>query len=87
MRTSFRAMQNAVETKALLTGGEYVTESTLHQQRVQRRSRWGTVCLFLLAVTLGALVFGSWWNTGQLLVNHTKVPAYFAPIANSSGLK
>jgi hypothetical protein len=87
VRTSFRATQNAVETKALLTGGEYVTESTLHQQRVQRRSRWGTVCLFLLAVMLRALLFGSWWNPHRVVVSHTKTNHSVAPLATRTGLK
>ena len=87
MRTSFRATQNAVETKALLTWGEYVTESTLYQQRVQRRSRWGAVCLFLLAVTLAANLFGSWWNAHRVVVSHTKTNHSFAPLATSTGLK
>jgi hypothetical protein len=84
VRTSFRATQNAVDSEALLTSDEYVTESRLSQQR---RSRWGAVCLFLVAVTLAASLFGSSWNARRVVVSHSKTTRSIAPLASRTGLK
>jgi hypothetical protein len=84
VRTSFRATQNAVDSEALLTWDEYVT---LYQQRVQRRSRWGAVCLFLLAVTLITSLFGSSWNARRVVASHSRTTHSVARLATRTGLK
>jgi hypothetical protein len=84
VHTSFRATQDTVENEALLTWDEYVM---LYQQGVQRRSRWGAVGLFLLAVTLATSLFGFWWNAPRVIVCHSKTAHSVAPLATRTGLK
>ena len=84
MRTSFRATEDTVENEPLLTWDEYVT---LNQQGMQRRSRGGAVCLFLLAVTLAASLFGSWWNVSRVVASHSKTTPSVARLTTRTGLK